>query len=108
MDNLVPDQRIARQDESGATVRNFVDGAYGFDECANLAKLVPDDAKENAENYALFAAVRNGFNEKGSSHADSNCKAVWLDGWDWATTDQPGKAVALSQSEETTQSEETI
>ncbi|KAL9028589.1 MAG: hypothetical protein Q9180_007142, partial [Flavoplaca navasiana] len=90
----VPDQRVARQDETGAIIRNFKDSAYGFDECANLAKLVPDDAKENAENYALFATVRSGSKGAGELEADSDCKAVWLDGWDWATAAQPGKAVA--------------
>ena len=54
---------------------------------------MPDDAKENAENYALFATVRSGSKGPDKLLADSDCKAVWLDGWDWATAAQPGKAV---------------
>ncbi|KAL8995832.1 MAG: hypothetical protein Q9169_004522 [Polycauliona sp. 2 TL-2023] len=54
----VPDQPLARRNQAtGVIERNFKDKTYGFNECANLAKLVLDDAPENADNYATFATV---------------------------------------------------
>ncbi|KAL9035063.1 MAG: hypothetical protein Q9180_005058 [Flavoplaca navasiana] len=52
----VDDLPRARQDTSGIVTRTK-ENTYGFEECANLAKLVPDDAMKNADNYQIFATA---------------------------------------------------
>ncbi len=64
-DDLVPDQPLARQDDKGVITRVEGVNTYGFNECANLAKLVPDDAIDNADNYQLFATVSDDFHVNG-------------------------------------------
>ncbi|KAL8920395.1 MAG: hypothetical protein Q9208_006276 [Pyrenodesmia sp. 3 TL-2023] len=60
-DDSVRDEPVARQDDRGTVTRADDNGgysfAYRFEECANLARLVPDDAKENVDNYQVFATV---------------------------------------------------
>ncbi|KAL8768307.1 MAG: hypothetical protein Q9209_005446 [Squamulea sp. 1 TL-2023] len=53
----VPDQPVARQDDQGQITRIEGVKSYDFAECANLARLVPDDAINNADNYQVFATV---------------------------------------------------
>ena len=47
---------IARQDANGVVERPD-GGTYGFGEGANLARLAPDDARINVDNYQVFATV---------------------------------------------------
>ncbi|KAI4198363.1 MAG: hypothetical protein LQ346_002787 [Caloplaca aetnensis] len=60
-DGYVQDESVARQNSEGVVTRAQDDGgwstAYGFAECANLARLVPDDGKENVDSYQVFATV---------------------------------------------------
>ena len=54
---MMPDQPVVRQDGAGVITRDESKLAYEFDECANLARLVPNDAINNADNYQIFATV---------------------------------------------------
>ncbi|KAL8780910.1 MAG: hypothetical protein Q9213_006250 [Squamulea squamosa] len=60
----VPDQPVARQDDQGKITRIEGVKSYDFAKCANLAKLVPDDAINNADNYQVFATVSGGHHMK--------------------------------------------
>ena len=55
---LVPviDLETARTDTNGVILRSGK--AYGFSNIANLARLVPDDAIDTADSYALYSVVR--------------------------------------------------
>ena len=60
-ENSVPDQPVARVDDAGVVPRDKNEGAYEFEECTNLGRLVPNDSVDNADSFQVFATVSKSY-----------------------------------------------